>query len=261
MNATPRMPSEPRMARICMVAVWSLNGPSQRAIAETDAKTATEIATGTDDAEADVMSAMNAVSVVTLPATADIDAALVVTVLIVIEAGTVVVTEAVTAAVIEAVIVDVAVTDVIPALTLVVTRDHRPEATASTQDIRVAIPDPQSAIADHQLTDAPDREHDHQRDSALQDLHAAIAARQRTVATAAPRQRAMATDTGPTATRQRADVTADPQATERTVPMATRMDMPMAVRRWRTATTNKHTELTSAYTPFIVHTPQLLLFY
>lgn len=252
MNATPRMPSEPRMARICMVAVWSLNGPSQRAIAETDAKTATETATGTDDAEADVMSAMNAVSVVTLPATADIDAALVVTVLIVIEAGTVVVTEAVTAAVIEAVIVDVAVT---------VTRDHRPEATASTQDIRVAIPDPQSAIADHQLTDAPDREHDRQRDSALQDLHAAIAARQRTVATAAPRQRAMATDTGPTATRQRADVTADPQATERTVPMATRMDMPMAVRRWRTATTNKHTELTSAYTPFIVHTPQLLLFY
>jgi len=230
-----------------MAVVWSLSGPSQRATVAIDARTATETATGTDDVEVAAMSAMSVVNAVTSPAIVDIDAALAAIVLIAIA----VVIVAVTAVVTEAVTADAAVTDVIPALTLVVTRDHRPEATASTQNTHVAILDRQSATADRQLTNAPDQGHDRQRGSVRPDLHAlAIAARQRTPA-AVPRQRAMAmaTDTEPTATRQRAHDRIDPQATERTVPMATRMDTPMAVRRWRTATTNRHTwNLTSAHT-------------
>lgn len=221
-----------------MAVVWSLSGPSQRATVAIDARTATETATGTDDVEVAAMSAMSVVNAVTSPAIVDIDAALAAIVLIAIAVVIVAVIVAVTAVV----TADAAVT---------VTRDHRPEATASTQNTHVAILDRQSATADRQLTNAPDQGHDRQRGSVRPDLHAlAIAARQRTPA-AVPRQRAMAmaTDTEPTATRQRAHDRIDPQATERTVPMATRMDTPMAVRRWRTATTNRHTwNLTSAHT-------------
>jgi len=225
-----------------MAVVWSLSGPSQRATVAIDARTATETATGTDDVEVAAMSAMSVVNAVTSPAIVDIDAALAAIVLIAIAVVIVAVIVAVTAVVTAVVTADAAVT---------VTRDHRPEATASTQNTHVAILDRQSATADRQLTNAPDQGHDRQRGSVRPDLHAlAIAARQRTPA-AVPRQRAMAmaTDTEPTATRQRAHDRIDPQATERTVPMATRMDTPMAVRRWRTATTNRHTwNLTSAHT-------------
>lgn len=213
----------------------------------------------TDDVEVGAMSAMSAVSVVTLHATVDIDEALAVTELIAIAVEIVAGTEAVT----EAVTADAAVTDVIRALTLVVTRDHRPVATASTPDTHAKTPDRQSAIAGLPSTNAPDPGQDRQRD-APPDLHAVVtAARQRTVATTAPRQRATAMDTGPTATRRRAPVavTVVRPATERTVPMATRTGMLMAARRWRTATTNEHdsgriTLLTSA----LLSTPQLLLF-
>jgi len=200
----------------------------------------------TDDVEVGAMSAMSAVSVVTLHATVDIDEALAVTELIAIAVEIVAGTEAVTA--------DAAVT---------VTRDHRPVATASTPDTHAKTPDRQSAIAGLPSTNAPDPGQDRQRD-APPDLHAVVtAARQRTVATTAPRQRATAMDTGPTATRRRAPVavTVVRPATERTVPMATRTGMLMAARRWRTATTNEHdsgriTLLTSA----LLSTPQLLLF-
>jgi hypothetical protein len=136
-------------------------------------------------------------------------------------------------------------------------------ATASIPDTPAKIPDRQSAIADLLPTDAPDPGQDRQRD-APPDLHAVVtAARQRTAATTAPRQRATAMDTGPTATRQRAPVavTVVRPATERTVPMATRMGMLTAARKWRTVTMNKHhggrmALLTSA----LLSTPQLLLF-